>query len=191
MKIVKTFLSIFLFMSTISSIQHTKLSDKGFYPGSTEMQLLSTSTPLINMSDSTSQILNSCLKIAFTDKYEHMERDLWAKLEKVNSKPNEMYKRAFWSDFFGNVKEEFKDTRGVAHVCGVILTVNLKKDSDFNDANLQKKIRDSMGDYTKKVASLVSDRSKVFITSSISTHRYSSLVDKNVFNSLNQRANLK
>ena len=190
MKIVKTLSLIILVISSITSHKNVKTSLNGFYPGATDQQLIKTTTPLINMNDSNAQLLNSCIQSSFADKYEYQERDLWAKIEKVNSNTNLQYKRAFWVDFFANVKDEVKDSTG-SQICGVVLTANLKKDADFNDPKLQKQIRDSVADLSSKVASLVADRSKTFITSSVSTHRYSGLVDQQVFNKLNQRANLK
>jgi len=191
MKIVKIISLIFLcFFSCILSLKNMKSTNSGFYPGATDQILLTVSTPLINMDDASSQIINSCLKLAFASKYEYQERDLWAKIEKVNNKPTEVYKREFWFDFFSNIKDSVKDPKG-DQVCATLLKGKLKNEGDFNDPKIQKQIRDSMGGYNAKVAKLVADRQKTFITSSISTHRYSRAVSPDVFSKLNQRANLK
>jgi hypothetical protein len=131
------------------------------------------------------------LQTAFTSKYEYQQRDLWAKIERSISKTTELFKRVFWTDFFGIVKDELKDSTGNSQICAIALSSNLKNEADFNDPKIQKQIRDSLGDYTKTVGKLVSDRSKTFITSAISTHRGSKLISPDVFGKLNTRANLK
>lgn len=184
MKIVKTVISLLLIISTITS-------NKGFYPGSTNQQLLMITTKLINMNTGNSVILNTCLKNSFDVKYENIQRDLWMKLEKVRPNTNDLYKRTFWIDFFSNIKDEIKDATLGPQVCGVVLAANMKNDLDFNTAKVQNDIKNEMGLITKEVSRRVADRNKLFITSSVSTHRYAKIVDKNIFSKLNSRPSLK